>query len=74
MRRIRERGYTIDDSEHEQHIKCVGVPILGKHDEAEAAVSITGLAMDFDSPARIESTAQMLREVAQHIRQDLGFC
>lgn len=74
LRRIRERGYTIDDSEHEQHIRCVGVPILGKHDEAEAALSITGLAMDFDSQARIESTAQMLRGVAHHIRRDLGFC
>ena len=50
------------------------MPILGKHDEAEAALSITGLAMDFDSHARIESTAQMLREVAQHICKDLGFC
>jgi DNA-binding IclR family transcriptional regulator len=74
LRRIRERGYTIDDSEHEQHIRCVGVPILGKQDEAEAALSITGLAMDFESHERIESTAQMLREAAQHIRKDLGFC
>ena len=31
--------------------------VLGKHDEMEAALSITGLAMDFDSHARIESTA-----------------
>jgi DNA-binding IclR family transcriptional regulator len=52
----------------------VGVPILGKQDEAEAALSITGLAMDFESHERIESTAQMLREAAQHIRKDLGFC
>jgi DNA-binding IclR family transcriptional regulator len=52
----------------------VGVPILGKDGEMKAALSITGLTMDFDSQERIESTAQMLREAAQQIRKDLGFC
>jgi DNA-binding IclR family transcriptional regulator len=38
---IRERGYSIDNREHYLGIRCVAVPILSRHKEPLAAVSIS---------------------------------
>ena len=37
----RERGYSIDNQEHHFSIRCVAVPILSRHNEPLAAVSIS---------------------------------
>ncbi len=74
LRAIRERGYTIDNSEHEKHIKCVAVPILNEQGGIEAALSITGLVVDFPDEESLRRHAGILQEAAQKIRRDLGFC
>jgi IclR family KDG regulon transcriptional repressor len=74
LQAIRDRGYTVDDSEHEKHIRCVAVPILNDQGGIEAALSITGLVMDFPDDATIARHAAMLQEVAQRIRRELKFC
>jgi DNA-binding IclR family transcriptional regulator len=74
LRAIRERGYTIDNSEHEKHIKCVAVPILNEQGTIEAALSITGLIVDFPDEESLRRYAGILQETAQKIRRDLGFC
>jgi IclR family transcriptional regulator, KDG regulon repressor len=71
---IRTRGYTIDNSEHERHIKCVAVPILNEQGGIEAALSVTGLAMELQSEESLQAVAAILIETAQAIRRDLGFC
>ena len=38
---IRQRGHSIDNEEHYQGLYCVGVPLLDKHGEPLAAVSIS---------------------------------
>ncbi len=38
---IRKRGYSIDNQEHLLGIRCVAVPILSRHNEPLAAVSIS---------------------------------
>lgn len=70
---IRERGYAVDNSEHEKHIKCVAVPILNRQQRAEAALSITGLIVDFPTVETIEAHASALQGVAANISRDLGF-
>jgi len=47
LQQIRERGYTIDNSEHEKHIRCIAAPIINKDGQVEAAISMTGLIMDY---------------------------
>jgi DNA-binding IclR family transcriptional regulator len=71
---IRARGYAIDNSEHEKHIKCVAVPILNEQGGIEAALSVTGLVVEFPDEESLQRTAGILREAAQAIRRDLGFC
>jgi len=71
---IRARGYTIDNSEHEKHIRCVAVPILNEQGGIEAALSVTGLVVEFPGEESLRRTADMLRDTAETIRRDLGFC
>ncbi|GHV54071.1 DNA-binding transcriptional regulator KdgR [Deltaproteobacteria bacterium] len=41
LERIREQGYSVDNQEHCLGIRCVAVPILNRHGEPLAAVSIS---------------------------------
>ena len=45
--RTRQRGYAIDDMEHEFGIKCVAMPIFDRNRNLYAAISISGLASHF---------------------------
>jgi IclR family acetate operon transcriptional repressor len=40
--RVRHNGYALDDEEVTLGARCVGAPILGKNQEAVAAISISG--------------------------------
>lgn len=42
VRKVRERGFALDDEEQEIGLTCVGVPILDKKGVAVAAMSISG--------------------------------
>jgi DNA-binding IclR family transcriptional regulator len=39
--RVAERGYAIDDEEHEEHIHCVAAPVRGARGEVLAAMSLS---------------------------------
>lgn len=41
----RERGYAIDDGEHQPGLRCVGAPIRNQHGKVFAAVSVSGPAL-----------------------------
>lgn len=73
LEKIRKRGYAIDDSEHEKHIRCVAVPILNENGELQAALSITGLIMDFPTHKEIEKYAKLLKETRDKIRKKIGY-
>ncbi|HWO62544.1 MAG TPA: IclR family transcriptional regulator [Umezawaea sp.] len=48
--RVRERGYAMDNSEHEDFIHCIGAPIRGSRGEVVAAVSMSvpKVMLDFE--------------------------
>ncbi|PRY42215.1 IclR family transcriptional regulator [Umezawaea tangerina] len=50
LERVRERGYALDNSEHEDFIHCVGAPIRGSRGEVVAAVSVSvpKVLLDFE--------------------------
>ena len=70
---IRSRGYAIDNSEHERHIQCVAVPILNGTGKIEAALSITGTVFDFPDDHSIRKAVNLLEEVRDKIRMELGY-
>ncbi|MFD9736821.1 IclR family transcriptional regulator [Umezawaea sp. NPDC059074] len=50
LERVRERGYAVDNSEHEDFIHCIGAPIRGSRGEVVAAVSMSvpKVLLDFE--------------------------
>ena len=70
---IRTRGYAIDNSEHERHIRCVAVPILDEAGKIEAALSITGTIFDFPDEHTIRKSVDLLQEARDNIRKELGY-
>lgn len=68
--KIRKRGYSIDNMEHEYGIKGVGVPILDKNGYPFAAISVSGPSLRFDD-AKIEIFAALLKKHKQEIESQL---
>ncbi|ACU39296.1 IclR family transcriptional regulator [Actinosynnema pretiosum subsp. pretiosum] len=50
LEKVRERGYAVDNAEHEDFIHCVAAPIRGARGEVVAAVSMSvpKVLLDFD--------------------------
>ena len=68
--RIRQRGYAIDDMEHEFGIKCVAMPIFDRNRNVYAAISISGLAHHFTSE-HIAEWAILLKKYISRIENRL---
>jgi len=59
----RERGYAIDNMEHEFGIKCVAMPIFNKQKNLEAAISISGPSLRFSCERIPELSAELKKQV-----------
>ncbi|MCK4394417.1 IclR family transcriptional regulator [Candidatus Bipolaricaulota bacterium] len=68
-----ERGYAIDDGEHEEGIKCFAAPIKGYGGDVVGAISITGLKREFDSSEEAEKMISAVTKTAMEISQALGY-
>jgi len=69
---IAERGYAIDNGEHEEGIKCFAATIKGYGGEILGAISITGLKREFDDSAKSEKMLAALKNTVAEISQTLG--
>lgn len=67
---IRERGYSIDNMEHEYGIRCVAVPIRNAEGKIAAAWSISGPSLRMDDE-RLAELARLLQEKANVLRMML---
>lgn len=68
LQEIRERGYSIDNMEHELGVKCVGMPIFNRRGDLVAAVSVSGPSLRF-SGERISEIAKMMRTSLKRARE-----
>lgn len=71
FRRIRARGYAIDDEENEAGARCVGAPIFDHVGRIAGAVSVSGPASRLP-PERLPKLAEALRAVSREISARLG--
>ncbi len=72
LQRVRERGYAIDNGEHQPGLRCIGAPIRDQFGRVFASISATGSAMQ--SPADREgSVAAMVMHHAMQISSHLGY-
>ena len=68
--RTRERGYAMDNEEHEEGVRCLAAPIVDENGKPVAAISISGPSFRF-SETSSASYAEALRGVAQELSAKL---
>lgn len=66
----RQRGYAVDDMEHEYGIRCVAMPVHNRQGKVEAAVSISGPSPRFEKE-RVQELAALLGKTVQRIEKRL---
>jgi DNA-binding IclR family transcriptional regulator len=64
---IRQRGYAIDNMEHEYGIKCVAVPLFNCNGKVMGAISVSGPSLRF-SDETILRYADILRQASEEIK------
>ncbi len=69
---IRERGYAIDNAEHEVWVRCVAAPIRNSSGHVFASVSVTGPA-DRMVDSRIAALAPLVVQTADSISRQIGY-
>lgn len=72
LEKIRKRGYTIDDAEHEKEIRCVACPIFKHTGKVVAAASLTIPAFRANRE-EIEDFAPLVKKYTTRISQKLGY-
>jgi DNA-binding IclR family transcriptional regulator len=70
LERTRDRGYAVDESEHQPGVRCVGAPIRDHDGRVFAAVSVTGSAWKI-SAAETEALAKVVMHTARSISDRL---
>jgi DNA-binding IclR family transcriptional regulator len=72
LRKIRARGYSIDDQEVVMGIYCVAVPILDGTGRPQGAMSITGPSIKV-AGAAVQPLVMMLNEACGYVSRKLGY-
>ena len=72
LRRVVERGYSVDDMEHEAGVRCVGAPVRDAEGRVCAAISVSGPAQRV-TPQREPEIALRVMSTAAEISRSLGF-
>ncbi|HRP47663.1 MAG TPA: IclR family transcriptional regulator [Trueperaceae bacterium] len=67
LRLIAERGYALDQSEHETDIRCVAAPIIGPRGESVASISISAPA--YREQASREEWIELVTRAAKSVSQ-----
>jgi IclR family KDG regulon transcriptional repressor len=70
--KIRRRGWSLDDEEYEQGLRCIGAPIRDYRDEVIAAVSTSGYASVI-TRERVEEVAGYVVKAARDISRRMGY-
>mgnify|MGYP006288775631 FL=1 len=73
---VRQRGFGIDDREHEEWVRCLGAPIMDFTGHAVAGISITGPSQRLSEERDRELIAPILdatRAISERIGHSSGF-
>ena len=72
IEKIRRRGWSLDDEEYEQGLRCIGAPIRDYREEVIAAVSTSGYASVI-TRERVEEIAGYVVKAARDISRRMGY-
>lgn len=71
LARIRSQGYSVDDEEFQQGLRCIAAPVYNQQGEAFCAISVSGLAQRL-SPDRVPVVGNLIAETARALTAALG--
>ena len=71
LQRVRERGYSIDNEEYEQGLRCVGAPVRDYTGQVVAAISIAGPAFRVTTDS-VPIIARAVVDAASQLSELLG--
>jgi IclR family acetate operon transcriptional repressor len=71
IRRIRSRGYALDDEEHVTGLRCLAAVVWSAQGEAVCAISVSGLAARLPD-SRLDAIGKQVAEAARALTQKLG--
>ncbi len=69
---IREKGFGLDDEEHEEGVTCIGAPVFNREGNAVAAISISAPSVRMDEQ-QIELLSVRIQKSAREISKNLGY-
>lgn len=69
---IRDQGYSLDNEEHEESIRCVAAPIFNHLGEVRYAISVTGPSNRM-SDQRMDVIIPIVKEAAEKISRQIGY-
>jgi len=72
LRAIRERGYALDEQEHEMGVRCIAAPVRNHGGEVVAAISIAGPAERMPTPLVGSTMAAHIVATSRAISIELG--
>src|SRR4051794_37163813 len=72
LRRTRDRGYSIDDVENEDGIRCAGAPVFDHTGRVQAGISLAGPATRM-TVERLHELGPQVRAQADIVSERLGF-
>jgi DNA-binding IclR family transcriptional regulator len=70
---IRQRGYSLDEGEHESEVRCVAAPIFDRTGEVVAAISVSGPRSRMDPVDQNDELINLTLKVADDISAKLGY-
>lgn len=68
--KVRQRGYAVDDREHQANMRCIAVPVRDREGRVVAAISATDAAERMDEKRQLE-IRDLLLEAASRLRAKL---
>ena len=72
LERVRKRGYSVDDEEHEEQVMCIACPIRDYENKVVAAISVSWPIFRFDRDD-FENTVKLIKKTANKISEILGY-
>ncbi|MFK7691872.1 IclR family transcriptional regulator [Paenibacillus sp. HJGM_3] len=69
---VREHGFSLEDEEFEEGIRCIGAPIRDSSGGIVASMSITALSKDLPA-VKFMKVGEQVKTAAMHISRELGY-
>lgn len=73
LKRVKLKGYAIDDEEFAKGIGCIAAPILDYKGKIIAAVGITGHIEPYKNQTDFDRIQSLVQDAAKNISEDIGY-